>query len=216
VISQNRLAYARIALEWEKRLATTYDHLTHERCRAMFLRHLKGDRVLDAGCGLGLDSLAFAAAGLRVTATDITMQFLQRLRRQNRGLGLAVMDMTSPCLRPESFDGIYAFASFLHIPREMAGPSVAGFARLLSPGGILFMHHVLSTKGFCSYEVEDLLVADNPAFCSCHSEEEICELLIVAGFRIIQISHIQGLRPPTDCAVRNGLKPYQVVASRAG
>jgi cyclopropane fatty-acyl-phospholipid synthase-like methyltransferase len=213
-IRQNRRAYGRIASEWEKRLAAAYDHALHDQCRALFLTHLKGTRVLDAGCGLGLDSLAFAAAGLRVTASDIAEQFLQRLHGQHPRVTLAAMDMTSPCFAPESFDGIYACASFLHVPRELAALALAGFANMLAPEGILFLHHVRSTQGLLSYDVDDLLIRGNPAVCYCHSEDEMAGLLAAVGFQILEVSHLRAAGASSACAARYGLTPYQIVAAR--
>jgi 2-polyprenyl-3-methyl-5-hydroxy-6-metoxy-1,4-benzoquinol methylase len=212
VIGRNRLAYRRIAAEWEKRREEDYDHRFHDRCRALFLRHLKGVRVLDAGCGLGLDSLAFAAAGLQVTAADIVAEFLAMTRGKTPRIDVAAMDMTAPCFRAESFDGIFACASFLHVPRELAGPTLAGFARMLSPGGILFLHHVASSRGLPGYRVDELLVPGNPAVCCCHEEEELAALLAAAGLRVLAVSRFQPRKHPSPCAVRYGLVPYQLVA----
>ena len=214
VIGQNRLAYRRIAAEWEMRQEKDYDHAFHDRCRALFLSLLKGVRVLDAGCGLGLDSLAFAAAGLQVTASDIVAEFLAMIRSKTPGIDVAVMDMTAPCFRAESFDGIFACASFLHVPREMAGPTLAGFARMLSPGGILFLHHVESSQGLPGYRVDELLVPDNPAICFCHEEQELTALLAAAGLRVLAVSRFQPCRHPSPCAAEHGLVPYQLIAGR--
>ncbi len=209
---QNRRAYARIAAEWERRRQTDYDHAFHEQCRALFLKHLAGARVLDAGCGLGLDSGAFAKAGLTVTAADIVEEFLDLTRRRAPGIRVASMDLMAPCFRAGSFDGIFGCASFLHVPREAAGVALGGLARLLAPGGVLFLHHVESSGGFTEYQVDDLLVKENPAQCFCHAEEELAALLEAAGLRVVDRRRLTPGKPPSACAQRYRLAPYQMVA----
>jgi 2-polyprenyl-3-methyl-5-hydroxy-6-metoxy-1,4-benzoquinol methylase len=214
VARQNRCAYARIAGEWERRQQKEYDHPFHEQCRTLFLKHLSGVRVLDAGCGLGLDSLAFAGGGLTVTAADMVEELLALTRGRAPEIRAAAMDLTAPCFRAGVFDGIFACASFLHVPREAAGETLGGLARLLAMGGVLFLHHVESAKGLTSYCVDDLLVPGNPALCFCHTEAELTALLETAGLRVIEIQRLAPGRQPSPCAERHGLRPYQVVARR--
>jgi 2-polyprenyl-3-methyl-5-hydroxy-6-metoxy-1,4-benzoquinol methylase len=214
VIRRNRLAYGRIAAEWEKRQEEDYDHDFHKRCRALFLSHLKGVRVLDAGCGLGLDSLAFAAAGLQVTASDIAEEFLSLIRRKEPRIDLAAMDLTAPCFRDGCFDGIFACASLLHVPHELVGRVLSEFARMLASGGILFLHHVGSSQGLRSYCVDDLLVSDNPAICYCHAEQELSALVASVGLHLLAVGRCKPRKHPSPCAVRNSLVPYQLVAEK--
>jgi cyclopropane fatty-acyl-phospholipid synthase-like methyltransferase len=214
IILQNRLAYGRIAHEWEKRQTTDYDHLFHEQCRAGFLKHLSGNHVLDMGCGLGLDSLAFARAGLRVIAADFAIEFLSLIGAREPAVPVVAADMTMPCFRAGAFDGIYAIASFLHVPPQLAGRTLAGFARMLAPKGILFLHHVQASDGRTGYRVDDLLIHDNRADCFCHAPEELTRLLRLEGMRTLAVSNLRPTRYPSETAARRGLLPYQLIAKK--
>ncbi len=214
LIRQNRLAYRRIAAVWDERRETSYDDDFHERCRARFLEHLQGRRVLDVGCGLGLDSQAFAAAGLRVVASDIVSEFLRSIRRRAPGIPAVAMDMTASCFRAGSFDGIYACASFLHVPAALAPTTLAGFAGMLAPDGVLFLHHVASSRGLAGYGVDDLLVRDNPALCYCKDPRSLAALLRTAGLRVSTVSWLRPRTFPSPCAAREHLVPYQLVARK--
>jgi predicted nicotinamide N-methyase len=68
--------------------------------RRVAARSLKGARVLELGCGLGLPSLAAALAGGRVLATDWSPQAIDLLRdnaeRNDAELELAIVDWAHP------------------------------------------------------------------------------------------------------------------------
>ena len=92
--------------------------------------------VLDAGCGSGRDARAFLEAGYRVTAMDA----LARLSE------LAAGHICQPVevLRFQelewngAFDGIWACASLLHVPRTELPAVLCRLARALKPGGVLY------------------------------------------------------------------------------
>jgi ubiquinone/menaquinone biosynthesis C-methylase UbiE len=215
IILQNRGAYGRIAGEWERRQAADCDHEFHSRCRGEFLKYLSGNRVLDLGCGLGLDSLAFARAGFGVVAADIAVEFLPIVRTRQQDLPVVAADMTMPCFRAGVFDGIYAVASFLHVPPQLVARTLAGFARMLKPKGILFLHHVQAADGRTGYRVDDLLIHGNPAVCFCHAPAELTRMLADEGMCVVALSDLRPTRYPSESAARNGLLPYQLIAQKA-
>jgi SAM-dependent methyltransferase len=214
-IRQNRLAYSRIVSEWQTRQTIEFDGAFHEQCRMEFLRHLSGNRILDIGCGLGLDSLAFAQSGLSVVAADLTIEFLPLVRSRHPSLSVVAADMTQSCFGTATFDGIFAFASFLHVPAPLAKQTLAGFAQILAPGGVLFLHHVKAGGGRKAYRINDLLIPSNPALCFCQGEDELVSLLSTQGLDVISLTRHQPPRPPSEIAIRCGLVPYQVTARKA-
>ena len=68
--------------------------------RRVAVRALRGARVLELGCGLGLPSLAAALAGGRVLATDWSPQAIELLEgnaaRNDAPLETAIVDWASP------------------------------------------------------------------------------------------------------------------------
>jgi SAM-dependent methyltransferase len=96
-----------------------------------------GGRILDAGCGSGRDSLAFARLGFQVTATEASAK-LAALARAHTGLPVEVMTFAEIPWR-EAFDGVWACASLLHVPRAELPEAVTRLRDALVPGGILWM-----------------------------------------------------------------------------
>jgi len=136
--------------------------------RAIFSAHLPGPRVLDVGCGPGRDALALIQLGHEVTGIDLSRSFVKIARQTAPQALFLEMDMRRLAFAPESFDGIWACASFLHVPRREALRTAWGFSRLLKPGGILYlsvkegteeMEEGFDERGiyYTYYQIEDLL-----------------------------------------------------------
>jgi SAM-dependent methyltransferase len=215
-VNRNLRAYHRIVDAWDALDGSDRDLDFRLRCRRLFMERLPGPKVLDAGCGLGFDALAFAASGLKVIAADFVVGFFQKTgeKRAREGVSFVGMDLTRPCFAPTSFDGIYAFASFLHVPRPLSALTLASFASLLVPGGVLFLHHVYSRCGLAEYGIAGLCGGGADAVAFCHSERGLSRLLRAAGFKSISIHHLATTRRPSALAERLGLEPYQVIARK--
>lgn len=105
--------------------------------RARFLAHLRpGATVLDAGCGAGRDTRAFQAAGCQVTP----MEPVEPLARATEVLtGLRVQRRRHEAVDDvAAWDGVWALASLLHLPRAVLPDVLARYARALRPGGVLY------------------------------------------------------------------------------
>ena len=122
-------------------LAETYDETRSTNGRAVellgaFLESLPASaRVLDAGCGSGSPALeridrAGAAVGL-----DLSRRQLQLAAESAPGAALAQGDMTALPFEDDSFDGVVACWSLIHIPMADHAAVVGESARVLRPGG---------------------------------------------------------------------------------
>ncbi|ARN74890.1 class I SAM-dependent methyltransferase [Oceanicoccus sagamiensis] len=96
----------------------------------------EGGAILDAGCGSGRDSLYFKTNGYEVTAMDAS-EALCKLSGE-----LLVQDVH--CMGFEdmawedSFDGVWACASLLHVSRDNLPSIMNKFSRSLKAGGVLY------------------------------------------------------------------------------
>ena len=91
-------------------------------------------RVLDAGCGSGRDALAFRELGFDVTAFDGSAAMVAKASAHT---GLTVLHLDFAELTwCEAFDGIWANASLLHVPRRDLPDIMRGLRAALVPGGV--------------------------------------------------------------------------------
>src|SRR5439155_1418000 len=78
-----------------------------------------GDRVLELGCGTGLETIPLAEAGVEILALDISRQMLHELNRKARAASIAdrietrrgpISDLSEIAndLVPGSFDGAFS------------------------------------------------------------------------------------------------------------
>jgi ubiquinone/menaquinone biosynthesis C-methylase UbiE len=115
----------------------------HDRYRRAFS---PGQRVLDVGCGTGIDAVALAAMGVRVLGVDGSAEMIVRLREKVadarlesmvEGRVLRIQDLGA--LGDARFDGlISAFASLSSLPDLAAFADDA--ARLVRPAGRVVLH----------------------------------------------------------------------------
>lgn len=93
-------------------------------------------RILDAGCGSGRDALAFASQGYAVTAFDGSAELVQQAQART---GLPVLHLRFADMAFEqSFEGIWACASLLHLPDEQLDQALARIHRALVPKGAFY------------------------------------------------------------------------------
>ncbi len=96
----------------------------------------KGGSILDAGCGPGRDSLVFLQRGYCVTAFDASAAAVKlasaRLGQQVLRLSFRQVEFV------HAFDGVWACASLLHVPRAEMPDALSRLHRALRPGGVLY------------------------------------------------------------------------------
>jgi SAM-dependent methyltransferase len=113
-----------------------------------FLNYLEeGDTILDLGCGSGRDSLTLYELGYDVTPLDASSEMCKLAEIHT---GLDVLQMTFEQIDfDDVFDGIWACASLLHIPKKELSGILTKIARALNEKGILYMSFKLGDfEGF--------------------------------------------------------------------
>lgn len=109
-----------------------------EDARTRFLKELpQRAHILDLGCGSGRDTKAFLEAGYIVDAVDGSRELC---RVASEYTGIPVKHMLFQDLDAESiYDGIWACASILHLPKPELLEVLEKIAAALKPEGILYI-----------------------------------------------------------------------------
>jgi ubiquinone/menaquinone biosynthesis C-methylase UbiE len=93
-------------------------------------------RVLDVGPGPGWETATFDDHGLDAVAVDVTRSFLEQTRERVPEADLVGGDMRALPFAEDTFDGLWACASLLHVPREDVPATLSEYERVLAPGGV--------------------------------------------------------------------------------
>lgn len=173
--------YDRIAeryVEWSIRLGTEQ----RDRYLAVALQRLPiGADVLELGCGTGVLTTNRLATRFAITGVDISERSITQARRNVPEATFVHANMTDLDFPPDTFDGVLAFYSITHMPREEHGPLLRKIGRWLRPGGLL-----VATMGAASLpgDVEEDWLGV-PMYFSHHDAETNKRLVQDAGMRLL-------------------------------
>lgn len=93
-------------------------------------------RILDAGCGPGRDSKAFLDRGYDIVSFDASPRMVELAsRRTGRPVVLARFEDLEFA---DEFDGIWASASLLHVPRGKLSDAFGRLLRAVKSRGIIY------------------------------------------------------------------------------
>ncbi len=154
-------------------------------------------KVLDVGCGAGVPVARFLVdCGFRVTGIDFSENMLKLARKNVPKAVFIKKDMNRLDFAASSFDGLAAFYSIIHVPREKHPLLFENFHRMLKPDGI-----ILVCMGPDEWEAVDEYQGTE-MFWSHYTPERSLQLVKDAGFQIIY----------DDILTKGGEKHYWIMA----
>lgn len=120
--------------------AETYANATsskkHEQLEKFMSTMPAHGSILELGCGGGRDSMAMLKAGFRVHPTDGSPEMAQQAEKllQRPVKVMAFGDLSAE----NQYDGIWANACLLHVPREHLADILQRIYRALRPDGLFY------------------------------------------------------------------------------
>jgi len=96
----------------------------------------EGGSILELGCGAGNHAAEMLARGFALRATDGSPEMAEiASRRINYSVEVMRFDELDEC---EAFDGVWASACLLHVPRDELAGIFARIHRALKTGGVFY------------------------------------------------------------------------------
>lgn len=174
--------YAQVAQGYESKNAENLDVVNLQR----FVKKVPTNgRILDLGCGHGRDSRWFADQGFDVTMFDLSSDMLAIAQRKVPEAIVVQGDMTEMQFRPESFDGVWASASILHLTKEEAKRVIREVFRILKSGGTFYC---LLKKGEGEAHVtDDKYGIPMSRYFAFYSPDEVRQLFEKEEFRNVEV-----------------------------
>jgi len=171
-----------------------------------------GRRVLEIGCGLGTDAVAYASWGARVTAVDVSANSLELCRKRAWRYGLsdkincvwANAERLSHSLPVQPYDLIYSFGAVHHTPDpEKALQQMRKYAKPGTALKLMVYHRrswkvleILLRRGKF-WNLKELIARHSEAQTGCpvthtYTRREARELVERAGWRVtdLRVDHI--------------------------
>lgn len=183
--------YDRIAEDWHK------DHNSdtwwvEETNKFLALLPSRGS-VLDVGCGSGVKSKYMLEKGFRVVGIDVSEGLLKIAQRESPSGEFLLLSMTELDSLTEEFDGVFAQASLLHIPKAEASGVVRQMAGRARPGGYVYIAVKRAWEGAPEEEVkkENDYGYEYERFFSYYTPEELSGYMKAAGLEVVSESSSQ-------------------------
>lgn len=186
-ISINKETFDLLAEEYNTRWK---DDLIHElNVLEPFIKRLKKIyhlqiKILDVGCGAGLESFIFSQNGFFVRGVDISPKMAAHAQQNVPSASITTGDFMQEEFK-EKFSGV-CMASFLHLyPKKDVPPILNKAKSLLLPSGLLFVSTTRSKFSQEGYFEKEDYIKRLKRFRKFWTREELLEILEQNGFKIL-------------------------------
>lgn len=142
---------------------------------------------MDVGSGSGRDGLILRNTGLDIVCLDAARGMVQRTTE--KGLPSVQADLLDLPFASESFNGVWAYTSLLHIERSYMNKALREIWRVLVPNGVLGL-------GMIEGEGEEIryTLGGEPRLFVLYDREDLRRRLNMYSFQII---HFEQFKPRT-------------------
>lgn len=175
--------YNQYSVQWYNQRVKRFHEFYLER----FFHYLRHGRIIEFGCGNGDDARALIAKGYDYVGTDVSKTLIDWSKREIKdGLFYQASLYDLPFLENE-FDGFWASAVLLHIPKSRIKNAFNEIRRVCKTGAIGFISVKIGTGE--KIELEEFDGVKMKRFFVYYQPEEFNQLLAENGFKILEEMH---------------------------
>lgn len=143
----------------------------------------KNGKILDLGCGPGHHSKYFKDLGFKVTGIDLSQNMISIAKENFKNIDFKVMDIYNLKFDSNTFNGIWASASLLHIEKSNIKEVLIKLKDILTVNGTIYISLKIG-------DTEEMIIDDrynnNPKFYSFFQTDEIKKILKEVGFNVVK------------------------------
>lgn len=188
-----RNSYDAVADEYVRRI---FDELRHKPLDRQLLdrfadRIREGGVACDLGCGPGHVAGYLAERGVKMIGVDLSPEMIEQARRLNPGILFEQGNMLALDVKDETWAGVAAFYSIIHIPRDEVVSALVEIKRVLEPGAPLLLSFHIGDE---TVHVDELWGRPISADFTFFRADEMEDYLNAAGFVIEEVIE----RPPYE------------------
>ena len=158
-----------------------------------FLLEVKTNgRILDLGCGLGMDLELMHRSGHQAVGVEISPKLAELARTRNAGVEILEKNFLFLSLKDSEFDGIWANRSLHHFEAEAVQRVIATAFKGLKSGGVLGVVVYEGSESFQDCGNDHL---SPTRWIHPFSENALCSMIEQTGFKILKIGKQKQVAP---------------------
>lgn len=175
------------------RVAKGYDEVNlsedwYKKEFQIFRKLLPSGKIIDIGCGAGRDTVLFLKNGYGYVGIDASRSMLKLARKRNKKAKFLFADFYKLDFPKESFDGFWAAASLLHVPKRRILKVLKSIRSIMKPNALGFV----SVRRKISAFKEGTLVEKKygqliKRYFTHYTRPELIKVLNDGGFRVVRI-----------------------------
>lgn len=138
-LTATRDSYNRLAADYHAEFCHALARQPVEQSVLSLFASVVDGPVLEVGCGTGLATAELVRLGLDVSGVDLSPGMLAVARESLPQLDFTVASMLSLPQTDDTYAGVVAYYSTIHVPDDQLPTALAELARVLRPGGHLLL-----------------------------------------------------------------------------
>lgn len=205
-----RTSYDVVADDYTARIAAELQHKPFDRLLLDEFAEQVRDLgwVADVGCGPGHIARYLHDRGVRVVGVDLSPRMIECAQTLHPTIQFQQADMEALPVPNETWAGIAAFYSIIHVPRDRVVATLREFRRVLRPRGLLLLAFHLGTDVVHLDEWWGHQVSVDFVF---FRSDEVERYLTAAGFEVERSTERDPYSPEIEHQSRRGY-----ILARAG